>query len=64
MLRPQDQLESVLDLFIADQRAALSEQQAQRRFLLQGLRDLRHSMCDMFGAFSRHIDSWFNHIRR
>ncbi|XP_047656687.1 limbin isoform X2 [Tachysurus fulvidraco] len=60
----QDQLESVLDLFIADQRAALSEQQAQRRFLLQGLRDLRRSMCDMFGAFTRHIDSWFNHIRR
>ncbi|XP_053544037.1 limbin [Ictalurus punctatus] len=60
----QDQLESVLDLFIANQRAALSEQQAQRRYLLQGLQDLQRSMCDMFGAFSRHIDSWFTHIRR
>ncbi|KAB5554171.1 hypothetical protein PHYPO_G00047110 [Pangasianodon hypophthalmus] len=60
----QDQLESVLDLFIANQRAALSEQQAQRRFLLQGLQDLQRSMCDMFSAFSRHIDSWFTHIRR
>ncbi|KAK3519950.1 hypothetical protein QTP70_008795, partial [Hemibagrus guttatus] len=60
----QDQLESVLDLFIANQRAALSEQQAQRRFLLQGLQDLQRSMCDMFSAFSRHIDGWFTHIRR
>ncbi|XP_060757249.1 limbin-like isoform X2 [Neoarius graeffei] len=59
----QDQLESVLDLFIANQRAALSEQQAQRRFLLQGLQDLQRSMCDMFGTFSRHIDSWFTRIR-
>ncbi|KAK3553067.1 hypothetical protein QTP86_031169 [Hemibagrus guttatus] len=60
----QDQLESVLDLFIANQRAALSEQQAQRRFLLQGLQDLQRSMYDMFSAFSRHIDGWFTHIRR
>ncbi|XP_058268979.1 limbin-like isoform X2 [Hemibagrus wyckioides] len=60
----QDQLESVLDLFIANQRAVLSEQQAQRRFLLQGLQDLQHSMCDMFSAFSRHMDSWFTRIRR
>lgn len=64
MLCPQDQLESVLDLFIANQRAALSEQQAQWRFLLQGLQDLQRSMCDMFGAFSRHMDSWFARIRR
>ncbi|KAF5890338.1 limbin, partial [Clarias magur] len=60
----QDQLESVLDLFVANQRAALSEQQAQRRFLLQGLQDLQRSMCDMFRVFSRHIDSWFTRIRR
>ncbi|TSK87456.1 Limbin [Bagarius yarrelli] len=60
----QDQLESVLDLFIANQRAALSEQQAQRRFLLQGLQDLQHSMHEMFSVFSRHIDGWFTHIRR
>ncbi|XP_046722328.1 limbin-like isoform X1 [Silurus meridionalis] len=60
----QDQLESLLDLFIANQRAALSEQHAQRRFLLQGLQDLQRSMCDMFSVFSRHIDSWFGRIRR
>ncbi|KAI5628862.1 hypothetical protein C0J50_2564 [Silurus asotus] len=60
----QDQLESLLDLFIANQSAALSEQHAQRRFLLQGLQDLQRSMCDMFSVFSRHIDSWFGRIRR
>ncbi|XP_036445381.1 limbin isoform X2 [Colossoma macropomum] len=60
----QDQLEEVLDLFVANQRAALSERQAQRRFLLQRLHGLQGALCDVLSTSSQHIDSWFAEIRR
>ncbi|KAI4874462.1 hypothetical protein NFI96_023379 [Prochilodus magdalenae] len=60
----QDQLEDVLDLFVANQRAALSERQAQRRFLLQGLHCLQGALCGTLTTSSQHIDGWFAEIRR
>ncbi|KAI4871350.1 hypothetical protein NFI96_026573, partial [Prochilodus magdalenae] len=60
----QDQLEDVLDLFVANQRAALSERQAQRRFLLQGLHCLQGALCCTLTTSSQHIDGWFAEIRR
>ncbi|XP_066499188.1 limbin isoform X2 [Hoplias malabaricus] len=60
----QDQLEKVLDVFVADQRASLSEQQAQRRFLVQGLHSLQEALCEALSSSSQNINSCFSEIRR
>ncbi|KAL7861052.1 hypothetical protein AOLI_G00174010 [Acnodon oligacanthus] len=60
----QDQLEDVLDLFVANQRAALSEHQEQRRFQLQSLHGLQGALCDALSTSSQYVDSWFAEIRR
>ncbi|XP_072549941.1 limbin-like isoform X3 [Salminus brasiliensis] len=60
----QNQLEEVLDLFVANQRAALSEQQAQRRFLVKGLQGLEGALCGAFSMSSQNINSWFAEIHR
>ncbi|XP_017560896.1 limbin [Pygocentrus nattereri] len=60
----QDQLEEVFDLFVASQRAALSERQVQRRFLLQSLHGLQGALFDTLSTSSQYVDSWFAEIRR
>uniref|UniRef100_A0AAR2ITJ7 Limbin n=1 Tax=Pygocentrus nattereri TaxID=42514 RepID=A0AAR2ITJ7_PYGNA len=55
----QDQLEEVFDLFVASQRAALSERQVQRRFLLQSLHGLQGALFDTLSTSSQYVDSWF-----
>ncbi|KAK1798677.1 hypothetical protein P4O66_006958, partial [Electrophorus voltai] len=60
----QDQLEEVLDLFVANQRAVLRERHALRKFLLQGLHGLQALLWDLFRTSSQHIDSWFTEICR
>ncbi|XP_076844670.1 limbin-like isoform X2 [Brachyhypopomus gauderio] len=60
----QDQLEEVLDLFVANQRAVLSERHARRDFLLQGVCGLQELLWDVFTISSQHIDCWFTEIHR
>ncbi|XP_030621235.1 limbin-like [Chanos chanos] len=60
----QDQLEEVLDVFLANQRAVMSERHAQRRFLVQSLQSLKGLVCDVFSSFEEEIQSWFTELRR
>ncbi|XP_062874554.1 limbin-like isoform X2 [Trichomycterus rosablanca] len=60
----QNQLEAVLDVFVANQRAVLSECQAQRGAVVQGLQDLQQSVYNMFSVYSQHISTCSTRIHR
>ncbi|XP_049324182.1 uncharacterized protein LOC103039584 isoform X2 [Astyanax mexicanus] len=58
------QLEEVLDVYVANQRAAVRERQAQRRFLVEGLQDLQEVLSHTLSSSSIIIHRWFTEIRR
>ncbi|XP_062312685.1 limbin-like isoform X1 [Osmerus eperlanus] len=60
----QDQLEKVLDVVTANQRAMLGERHAQRKFLVHSLHSLKGLISDTFANTSSQMDCWFNDIRR
>ncbi|XP_046882400.1 limbin-like isoform X2 [Hypomesus transpacificus] len=60
----QDQLEKVLDVVTANQRAMLGGRHAQRKFLVHSLHSLKGLISDTFANTSSQMDCWFNDIRK
>nr|XP_023655742.1 limbin isoform X2 [Paramormyrops kingsleyae] len=60
----QDQLEEVLDVFLANQRSVLGERHAQRQFLVHSLQSLKSLMCEVFAKTSAHMENWFRELRK
>ncbi|XP_048827709.1 limbin-like isoform X2 [Brienomyrus brachyistius] len=60
----QDQLEEVLDVFLANQRSVLGERHAQRQFLVHSLQSLKSLMCEVFAKTSAQMESWFRELRK
>ncbi|KAG7461938.1 hypothetical protein MATL_G00196330 [Megalops atlanticus] len=60
----QDQLEEVLDVFLANQRSILAERHAQRQFLVHSLQSLKSLICEVFAKTSGQVESWFQELKR
>ncbi|KAJ8390247.1 hypothetical protein AAFF_G00108160 [Aldrovandia affinis] len=60
----QDQLEEVLDVFLATHRSVLGERHAQRQFLVHSLQSLKSLICEVFAKTSGQLESWFQELRR
>ncbi|XP_066576140.1 limbin isoform X2 [Amia ocellicauda] len=59
----QDQLEEVLDVFLANQRNVLGERHAQRQFLVHSLQSLKSLICDVFTKTSGQMEGWFQELK-
>ncbi|XP_035282732.1 limbin-like isoform X1 [Anguilla anguilla] len=59
----QDQLEEVLDVFLATHRSVLGERHAQRQFLVHSLQSLKSLICEVFAKTSGQVESWFRDLR-
>ncbi|MBN3321866.1 LBN protein, partial [Atractosteus spatula] len=59
----QDQLEEVLDIFLANQRSILEERHAQRQFLAHSLQSLKTLICEVFTNTSRQMENWFQDLK-
>ncbi|MFT7810388.1 limbin [Arapaima gigas] len=59
----QDQLEEVLDAFLANQRSILAERHAQRQFLVHSLQSLKGLMLEVFAKTSANTEAWFQELR-
>ncbi|KAJ8268902.1 hypothetical protein COCON_G00115090 [Conger conger] len=59
-----DQLEEVLDVFLATHRSVLGERHAQRQFLVHSLQSLKSLICEVFAKTSGQVEDWFRDLRR